>query len=227
MKNFILQLVFCTLVLLILCTCSSEGNLPVVHEESETNNIVETETNQSDENIVSPVDEQDEQAMEDETTVKDQDVYDPGEILYGCYEYTSPYLYTREEIETPKYDLYWQLERNAIILINKVACELADKRWEHINFERGFPDRYHGMAEWISETEKNSHLYCVEGKILEDTVYVIVTLVFSEDNPEGQISRVIYTSKGGRGWNHKSAGYGDLEIVDAYNFKLWQNMTAY
>ena len=227
MKNFILQLVFCTLVLLILCTCSSEVNLPVVHEESETNNIVETETNQSDENIVAPVALQDEQEAEDETTVKDQDIYDPGEILYGCYEYTNPYSYTRDENGTPKADLYWQLKRNSIVLINKVASELADKRWEHINFEYGFPDRYHDMAEWISESEKNSFLCCVEGKILEDTVYVIVTLVFSEDNPEGQISRVIYTSKGGRGWNHKSAGYGDLEIVDAYNFKLWQNMTAY
>lgn len=141
--------------------------------------------------------------------------------------YENPYMSNRDESDTSDYELYWELRKNGIDILANVCRDMSEKHWENIKSKEGFIEDFCDYGVYPTEEEKEKFLFTVTGSVdcLGQSLNVMVIIALSEDNPQGEISRVLYP--GTREWHHVSYGYDETEIVDAYNVDFWKCMTAY
>lgn len=116
-------------------------------------------------------------------------------------------------------------EKNAVETVNKISSELAEKHWENIESFRGVPNSDWNLKGLYASEEvkkisgKNFYAYTVFGTIdgkLGDGLTAVVTVLFSPENPKGEIFEVCYVPIGGINY------FPDKEILDAFTVDFWR-----
>ena len=97
--------------------------------------------------------------------------------------------------------------KNKELFAKKIEDELADKGWSDFEVNTGSEARYIFWYHVVG---------CVDDKY-DNPMTVSVSIVFSEDVPEGKLDYVTYTSESGR-W------YGCTEILPANDQRLYDYM---
>ena len=168
--------------------------------------------------------------MEDENQAEENNVLnnkvkgaDPNRYTpqYEGYweEYENPYWIEDDWDNVEGHSLYWELQRNGAEAARVVAKELKEKNWENIQAYQGFPNKYRDMAIYLTQEERQKFLYTVSATMSDNIVIVLIGL--TEENRVGEICSVFY---GGR---HDPREYGDKEIYDAFDTKIWSLQYAY
>lgn len=108
--------------------------------------------------------------------------------------------------------------------LGKICNELTSKGWIHLNHD--YSDLFGMQAKYTvipeMKNEKNSLFYIIEatgGGEYDDAKYIFVIVLFSEDNPKGEITGVYYSAGDGREWK-PSADANPLTIVDSSSVKF-------
>ncbi len=219
-KSLVLSLIFVIICVLVACKNVS-GN------DVENEAILPNEINPTDSSEVLPTEEIElpnvtESAEENILDVEDAASFIDG-MQYELYGYAERRRVRSEAWTQEDFGVYWQLERNAMKTVAPIAKEMSEKGWENIECYQGFNENYpNGAIYYVNEEEELAPVvYVLEAEV--NHVHLIVPIIFTEEYPEGKVTRVMYT--GGRDW---SPGEGrELEIVDAYDVDLWSAMYSY
>lgn len=152
---------------------------------------------------------------------------DSSQIISNSTIYENPYMFNQTEDDISSYELYWTLRKNGIGLLANICKEMSEKHWKNIKSKEGFIEDFCNYGVYPTQEEKEKFLFTVTGSVdcLGEPLDIMVIIALSEDNPTGEISRVLYP--GTREWYQVSYGYDKTEIVDAYNVDFWNCMTAY
>ena len=219
------KLLVLTFIFFIICAFFACGN--VTDNDAENEVVLLNETNETESSEPLQTEEIEPptitvSAEENILDVEDADPYEKG-MQYELYGYKERRRARFENWTQEELDLYWDLKKNAMKTVAPIAKEMSEKGWENILCYQGFNENYpKGAIYYVNEEEEFAPVvYVLEAEV--NHVYLIVPIIFTEEYPEGKITRVMYT--GGRDW---SPGKGrELEIVDAYDADLWSTMYSY
>ena len=219
------KLVVSTLIFVVMCVLVACGNGSGNVAENEI--ISQNEINQTDSSKSLQTEKIEPPSVTESTEKNILDVEDAASFIdgmqYELYGYAERRRERSKDWTQEDFGVYWHLERNAMKTVAPIAKEMSEKGWENIECYQGFNENYpNGAIYYVNEEEELAPVvYVLEAEV--NHVYLIVPIIFTEEYPEGKVTRVIYT--GGRDW---SPGKGrELEIVDAYDVDLWSAMYSY
>lgn len=219
-KLLVLPLIFVIICVLVACR-------NVSGDDVENEAILPNEINPTDSSDVLPTEEIEPPNVTESAEENILDVEDAARFIdgmqYELYGYAERRKARSKDWTQEDFGIYWHLERNAMKTVAPIAKEMSEKGWENIECYQGFNENYpNGAIYYVNEEEELAPVvYVLEAEV--NHVYLIVPIIFTEEYPEGKITRVMYT--GGRDW---SPGKGrELEIVDAYDVDLWSAMYSY
>lgn len=94
---------------------------------------------------------------------------------------------------------------NAPAICGEVKEELESKGWEVLQLIEGWGDwetwRIYGQLAQLTEEEKNMNVFTVWGQwegLAENSIDIVVRIVFDDESPDGRIYKVFYQSLAGR-----------------------------
>ena len=215
------------LLLLILCSCTVSK---VKNTEAEIDSASQENSIEEDNTTNEPVaheavqNEKAENSSEENNVLNNKVVSaDPNRNTpqYEGYldDYKNPYRIEGDLDNVEGHSLYWELQRDGAEAARIVAKELKEKNWENIQADQGFPNKYRDMAIYLTQEERKKFLYTVSATMSDNMVIVLIGV--TEENRTGEICSVFYAGR------HDPREYGDKEIYDAFDPKIWSLQYAY
>lgn len=153
-------------------------------------------------------------------------------------------IYPTEQIVEPTEILNESVNQK---LIYDVKKEMEEKGWKNITVDKGWGDWNAGGYRPPHEEETKLDMYTLRGEVKREaerdmfggwgpdegselSLEIIIQIVFDEENPNGYIYNVIYTSDSGRDLysdSHINDFFEDNEILSPELEDLWEYMYSY